>query len=119
MESPINNLKQAILEHTKTDSIRSAQAAELQLANEYIKLVQYEDALKILRPLWHNMLWRREGWWDLAEAVARLLQKVAAVAGDGGTVIAVDWELMSSSRLKIQAQTLAVHDLIVRSISSS
>ena len=99
----ITNLKRVIAEHQTSQAVRSVQAAELQLANEYIKLVDYDEALRILRPLWHSMLWRKEGWWDLAEAVARLLQKTAALAGDGGTVVAVDWELMSSSRLSIQA----------------
>lgn len=102
-DGTIANLKRVIAEYQASKSIRSLQAAELQLANEYIKLVDYDEALRILRPLWHSMLWRKEGWWDLAEAVARLLQKTAALAGDGGTVVAVDWELMSSSRLIIQA----------------
>ena len=103
LDGTIANLKRVIAEYQASKAIRSLQAAELQLANEYIKLVDYDEALRILRPLWHSMLWRKEGWWDLAEAVARLLQKTAALAGDGGTVVAVDWELMSSSRLIVQA----------------
>ena len=99
-DTNITNLKRVIAEYQTSKAIRSLQAAELQLANEYIKRFDYEEALRILRPLWHNMLWRKEGWWDLAEAVARLLQKTAALAGDGGTVVAVDWELMSDSTLK-------------------
>lgn len=109
LDGNIANLKRVIAEYKASESIRSLQAAELQLANEYIKLVDYDEALRILRPLWHGMLWRKEGWWDLAEAVARLLQKTAALAGDGGTVVAVDWELMSSSRLTIQASLQRAH----------
>lgn len=109
LDGTIANLKRVIAEHQASKSIRSLQAAELQLANEYIKLVDYDEALRILRPLWHSMLWRKEGWWDLAEAVARLLQKTATLAGDGGTVVAVDWELMSSSRLAIQDSLHRAH----------
>lgn len=96
-------LKDAILAEQADKAYRTAQNLELQLANHYIKLEAWDEALKVLRPLWHNMAWRREGWWDLVEAVARLLLKVAVHIGDGGTVVAVQWELMNRSRPTINA----------------
>ncbi len=43
------------------------------------------------------MSYRNEGWWDIVEEVGWALRAVAARTGDGGTVVAVDWELMNSS----------------------
>jgi len=97
MDSTIASLKEAILQHESEGYLRSAQAAKLQLADEYVRLEAWDEALRVLRPLWQGMSWRREGWWDLTEEVGTLLRKVGAQVGDGGAVVAVDWELMNSS----------------------
>src|SRR5690242_19779398 len=89
------SLKEAISEYESAENVRSAQAAKLRLAQEFIKQEGWDEALRILRPMWHGMSWRREGWWDLTEEVGTTLRKVAAKAGDAGTVVAVDWELMN------------------------
>jgi len=93
----IASLRETILQHESEGYLRSAQASKLQLANECIRVEAWDEALRVLRPLWQGMSWRREGWWDLTEEVGTLLRKVAAQVGDGGTVVAVDWELISSS----------------------
>jgi hypothetical protein len=98
MGSYMVSLKEAVSRYESVESVRSAQAAKLQLAQEFIKQEAWDEALRILRPLWHTMSWRREGWWDLTEEVGTILRKVAAKTGDGGTVVAVDWELMSASK---------------------
>ena len=117
IDSTITALRDAIAAHHRAEHIRSAQAAELQLANEYIKLEAWDEAIRVLRPLWQGMIWRKEGWWDLAEAVSRLLLKVAECVGDRGTMLAIDWELMNSSRPAIQI-SLHVQVLTVRSFPS-
>ncbi|OBT69351.1 hypothetical protein VE03_01068 [Pseudogymnoascus sp. 23342-1-I1] len=108
MDSYMASLRGAISEYESGKSIRSAQAVKLQLAQELIKQEAWDDALRILRPLWHTMSWRREGWWDLAEEVGTILREVAVKAGDGGTVVSVDWELMSSTFSQNPRQTLDI-----------
>ncbi|OBT83414.1 hypothetical protein VE02_07694 [Pseudogymnoascus sp. 03VT05] len=108
MDSYMASLRGAISEYESGKSIRSAQAVKLQLAQELIKQEAWDDALRILRPLWHSMSWRREGWWDLTEEVGTILREVAVKAGDGGTVVAVDWELMSSTFARNPRQTLDI-----------
>jgi trafficking protein particle complex subunit 11 len=98
MDSYMVSLKEAISRYESGENVRSAQSAKLQLAQEFIKQEAWDEALHILRPLWHSMSWRREGWWDLLEEVGTILRKVAAKTGDGGTIVAVDWELMSASK---------------------
>ncbi|KFX91527.1 hypothetical protein V490_05858 [Pseudogymnoascus sp. VKM F-3557] len=108
MDSYMASLRGAISEYESGKSVRSAQAVKLQLAQELIKQEAWDDALRILRPLWHSMTWRREGWWDLTEEVGNILREVASKAGDGGTVVAVDWELMSSTFSRNPRQTLDI-----------
>lgn len=97
MDSSVASLRESILGYESEEYLRSAQAAKLQLAREFIKHEAWDEALRVLRPLWHGMSWRREGWWDLTEEVGTLLRKVATQVGDGGTIVAVNWELMSNS----------------------
>ncbi|KFY12053.1 hypothetical protein V492_04118 [Pseudogymnoascus sp. VKM F-4246] len=108
MDSYMASLRGAISEYESGKSMRSAQAVKLQLAQELIKQEAWDDALRVLRPLWHGMTWRREGWWDLTEEVGTILREVAVKAGDGGTVVAVDWELMSSTFSQTPRQTLDI-----------
>jgi hypothetical protein len=63
-----------------------------------MKREAWDDALKILRPLWQKMSFRREGWWNAVEEIGWALRKAAMKAGDGGSVVAVDWEMMNRSR---------------------
>lgn len=70
---------------------------KLRLAENLMSEEAWDDALKVLRPLWQTMSYRNEGWWDIVEEAGWALRAVAAQTGDGGTLVAVDWELMNSS----------------------
>jgi trafficking protein particle complex subunit 11 len=85
----------ALLEQKKL--LRSVQELKLELAKELIELQAWDDALRVLRPLWQGMSYRNEGWWDIVEEVGWTLRMVARRTGDRGTVVAVDWELLNSS----------------------
>lgn len=93
----IELLGKAIFEFQKRSQSRLVQELQLQSAKESMKKEAWEDALKILRPLWQRMSFRGEGWWDAVEEIGWALRKAAVRAGDGGSVVAVDWELMNRS----------------------
>jgi len=86
----------ALLEQKKL--LRSVQELKLELAKELIELQTWDDALRVLRPLWQSMSYRNEGWWDIVEEVGWTLRMLARRTGDRGTVVAVDWELMNSGK---------------------
>lgn len=85
----------ALLEQKKL--LRSVQELKLEMAKELIAIQAWDDALRVLRPLWQGMSYRNEGWWDIVEEIGWTLRMVARQTGDRGTVVAVDWELMNSS----------------------
>ncbi|KAH7380853.1 Gryzun, putative trafficking through golgi-domain-containing protein [Cadophora sp. MPI-SDFR-AT-0126] len=93
----IDTLAKAIYEFQKRGQSRVVQELQLLSAKESMKREAWEDAVHILRPLWQKMSYRREGWWNAVEEVGWALRKAAVCAGDGGSVIAVDWELMNRS----------------------
>jgi hypothetical protein len=96
----IASVGKAIVEFQKKGQSRFAQELQLLAANENMKREAWDEALKILRPLWQKMSFRREGWWNAVEEVSWALRKAALQAGDGGSVIAVDWEMMNRSMSK-------------------
>jgi hypothetical protein len=97
----IQSLEKAISEFNKRKQARLVHELSIQLANESLKRKDFSTAFHVLRPLWQKMTFRREGWWDVVEEVGWALRDAAAHVGDGGAVIAVDWELMHRSSCSI------------------
>ncbi|KAH8598801.1 Gryzun, putative trafficking through golgi-domain-containing protein [Bisporella sp. PMI_857] len=91
----INSLASAIPEFKKRKQTRMAQELSILSATESMRREDWDTALRILRPLWHTMTFRKEGWWNAVEEIGWALRNTAAHAGDGTTVVAVDWELMN------------------------
>jgi hypothetical protein len=100
----IDSLKKGIIEFQQKNQSRFLQELQLLAANENMKREAWDDALRILRPLWQKMSYRREGWWNAVEEIGWALRKAAVQAGDGGSIVAVDWEMMNKSMSKMKPQ---------------
>ncbi|KAI9644479.1 hypothetical protein NHQ30_006500 [Ciborinia camelliae] len=90
----IEVLNKAINEFQARGQYRLVQELLFQCGKEHMKREAWDDALRILRALWQKMTYRNEGWWVVVQEIAWALRKAAAKVGDGGTVVAVDWELL-------------------------
>ncbi|KAA8566792.1 hypothetical protein EYC84_009892 [Monilinia fructicola] len=90
----IEVLNKAISEFQARGQHRLVQELLFQCGKEHMKREAWDDALRILRALWQKMTYRNEGWWVVVEDIAWTLRKAAVKVGDGGTIIAVDWELL-------------------------
>lgn len=97
----IQSLESAVSEFNKRKQARLVYELSIQLANESLKRKDFSTAFHVLRPLWQKMTFRGEGWWDVVEEVGWALRDAALHVGDGGAVIAVDWELMHRSSCSI------------------
>ncbi|KAF4634060.1 hypothetical protein G7Y89_g4066 [Cudoniella acicularis] len=93
----IASLSKAIAEFESRKQSRLVQELQLVSAKEHINQQSWADAVRILRPLWQKMSYRKEGWWIAVEEIGWSLRKAALHFGDGGSVLAVDWELMNRS----------------------
>ncbi|KAK5626237.1 hypothetical protein RRF57_001952 [Xylaria bambusicola] len=60
-------------------------------------LGEWQQILELLAPLWRNIAFRSEGWWDITEAVGWTLRRAAFEAGQKELIIAIDWELMNKA----------------------
>jgi solute carrier family 25 protein 38 len=79
-------------QHRKVDQLR------LEVARTLLHVKRFDDAIKVLRPLWQTMAWRREGWWNLASEVLWALHECALRVQDQETYIATEWEMYSQSQ---------------------
>ena len=81
---------------SRREQLRAVERLQYEIAQVYMQDKQWVDAIQILLPLWQTLSWRREGWWSLLEEVDWTLRECALHVGDGKTLIAVEWELLSS-----------------------
>ncbi|KAK2781052.1 hypothetical protein FQN52_001943 [Onygenales sp. PD_12] len=84
-------------EFSKRQQGRMVEHLKLTMAKEHMRIGQWGEALAILRPLWPQLTWRRNGWWELMEDFAWTLRECALHAEDAETVLRIDWEMMNSS----------------------
>lgn len=74
---------------------RMVEQLTLNMAKEYMKLRQWDEALASLKPLWSSLSWRKNGWWLFMKDFAVCLRKCAMEIQDTETVLRVDWEMMN------------------------
>jgi hypothetical protein len=91
----ISSLTKAIPEFEKRKQNRFVHELCILSAKESMKREEWDTALRILRPLWQKMTFRQEGWWSIVEEIGWALRNAAAHAGDYGTILSVDWELLN------------------------
>ncbi|EMD61647.1 hypothetical protein COCSADRAFT_148604 [Bipolaris sorokiniana ND90Pr] len=90
-------------QHRKVDQL------QLEVARTLLHVNRFEDAFKVLRPLWETMSWRKEKWWNLASEVVWALHECALRVQDAEAYLATEWELYSQT---IPGKTKYKYDLM-------
>lgn len=101
----------AILEFEERGQRRKVEQLQLEISRVLLNAKKYDDAFKVLRPLWEDMAWRREGWWSLASEVLWSLHECALRVQDLETYVATEWELYSPGRLQLHQLFCAQNSL--------
>lgn len=91
----VTKLHESIVEFEARGQLRKVEQLQLEISRTLLHVKRYDDAFKVLRPLWENMAWRREGWWNLASEVLWALHECALRVHDPETYILTEWELYS------------------------
>lgn len=91
-------LHAAIQEFEARRQYRKVHQLQLEVARTLLHVKQFGEAFKVLRPLWENMEWRREGFWSLASEVLWGAHECALHVQDAETFVATEWELNSSGK---------------------
>lgn len=78
------------------DELRSVERLQLEMARVHMRHEQWERAARVLTPLWQTLSWRKAGWWQMLGEVDWALRDCAARIRNLETLIAVNWELLST-----------------------
>ncbi|KAI4741886.1 hypothetical protein E4T50_07676 [Aureobasidium sp. EXF-12298] len=73
--------------------MRAVHQVKIDLAREFYKAERYDEVLQTLQPVWENMIWRREKWFDLAVEVLELIYNSAEKTGNIKLQAESAWEL--------------------------
>jgi hypothetical protein len=92
-----SKMNAAIVEFKARGQQRKVHQLQLEVARTLLHVKRFEDAFKVLRPLWESMTWRKEGWWSLASEVMWALHECALRVQDRESYVATEWELYSQS----------------------
>ncbi|KAG9946609.1 hypothetical protein KCU85_g6423, partial [Aureobasidium melanogenum] len=73
--------------------MRAVHQVKIDLAREFYRAERYDEVLQTLQPVWDNMIWRREKWFDLAVEVLELIYESAEKTGNIELQAESAWEL--------------------------
>ena len=92
----VHTLGKAAGHFSKRHQNRAVERIQFETAREYMRSGRWEEAMVLVKPLWQKLSWRREGWWKLVEEMSWAVRACARHLGDGETLAAVEWELLSN-----------------------
>jgi len=75
---------------------RAQAQARLDQASLLAEEDRHQQVIEVLQPLWQDMPWRKEKWYELASRVISILHHSAVMRKDNALLIEVEWERMSS-----------------------
>ncbi|KAI1337021.1 Gryzun, putative trafficking through golgi-domain-containing protein [Xylariaceae sp. FL0016] len=84
-------------EFQKRHQSRTSAELVLEACKELERMGQWKQLLAMLTPLWRDMSFRAEGWWDITEAVSWTLRRAAAKVSQRELLVAIDWELLNKA----------------------
>jgi len=73
--------------------MRAVQQVKIDLAREFYRAERYDEVIQTLQPVWDNMIWRREKWFDLALEVLGLIHGSAKRTSNVKLQAESAWEL--------------------------
>lgn len=94
----IDIYRKSILYFEERHRRRAVERLKYELGLLYVQQGEWERALKVLKPLWEGVSWRREGWWPILAALGEVVRECAVRCGDGDMVVRGAWEGMNSCR---------------------
>ncbi|KAM7224000.1 trafficking protein particle complex subunit 11 [Rhypophila decipiens] len=98
----VEMLIRARREFMKRGQIRFAAELSLECAMELGSIKDWKSIVELLRPIWKDMSFRREGWVGVVEDLSWTLRTAAVMAGEADLVVAIDYELLYKGFTTVQ-----------------
>ena len=91
----IERLGSAARSFNERNQNRFADRLRLEIAREYLRKGESDEAVKLLKALWQSSSWRKEKWWLPLFELTRTLSECAHSAGDITALVSTLFELHS------------------------
>lgn len=101
----IDTLKASLEHFAARRQVRKVESLSLEIAREYMRVGRWTDAHKTLLPLWPQLTWRADGWWELMGEFAWTLRECSLRVHDSETLIWVNWELLCRGKITFDARS--------------
>ncbi|KAJ0119446.1 hypothetical protein J7T55_013647 [Diaporthe amygdali] len=80
----------------KKQQQRLAAEVSLECAKELAAVKDWANVVKILRPFWEELSFRRDGWPEITEDMCWVLRAAAVDTAQADLVVSIDWELLNN-----------------------
>ena len=90
-------LMKARSEFRMRQQLRLAAELSLECGREFTAIQEWRTVVLFLEPLWRDMSFRTEGWFDIAEDISWGLRNAAFCDARADLVLMIDWELLNRS----------------------
>ncbi|KKY34620.1 hypothetical protein UCDDA912_g05416 [Diaporthe ampelina] len=80
----------------KKQQQRLAAEVSLECAKELAAVRDWANVVKILRPFWDELSFRRDGWPEITEDMCWVLRAAAVDIAQADLVVSIDWELLNN-----------------------
>jgi solute carrier family 25 protein 38 len=91
----IERLDSASRLFSERNQTRFADRLRLEIAREYLRKGDFNEATKLLKALWQGTMWRKEKWWLPLFELTRTLSECAHSVGNVPTLVGTLFELHS------------------------
>ena len=92
----VDTLRKSATQFARRYQKRTVEWIALEVAKECMGAGKWTEAMEQLQPLWRNLSWRSNSWWELVEEVTWAMRRCARETRALDVLIAVEWELMCS-----------------------
>lgn len=93
---------------------RMAAEVSLECAKELATVKDWEHVVRILRPFWDEMSFRRDGWPEITEDMCWVLRTAAVETAQADLVVSIDWELLNKSKMILLTVGCSFADVLYR-----
>ncbi|KAI0022880.1 Gryzun, putative trafficking through golgi-domain-containing protein [Xylariomycetidae sp. FL0641] len=90
-----DSLTLATTEFQKRHQLRTSAELILESSKELERMKEWKQIVDLLAPVWRNMSFRTEGWWDIMTLVSWTSRAAAVKDGQKALTVAIDWELLN------------------------
>ena len=92
--SDLERLRSSLDFYSQQARHKTLEHLQLEIAKLHMRESRFDEAYRVLFPLWRSSIWRSNGWWWPFCELAWALRECAFRLAEKKTLVSVEWELL-------------------------